>query len=40
MALDPNMERFVVATAFITSLFFAIGAWAPVGLALRWLLMP
>jgi hypothetical protein len=38
MSLDPNTERFVLATAFFTSLFFALGAWAPAGLLLRWLI--
>jgi hypothetical protein len=33
--MDPNMDRFVLATAFFTALFFALGAWAPVGLILR-----
>jgi hypothetical protein len=37
--VDPNLERFVLATAFFTSLFFALGAWAPVGLLLRHLLI-
>jgi hypothetical protein len=36
--LDPITERFVLATAFFTALFFAIGALAPVALFLRWLL--
>jgi len=39
LGLDPNMERFVLATAFFTSLFFALGAWAPVGLVLRRILL-
>jgi len=38
--LDPRTEGFVRATAFLTSLFFALGAWAPIGLAVRWLLRP
>jgi hypothetical protein len=37
--VDPNLERFVLATAFFTALFFALGAWAPVGLLLRHLLI-
>jgi hypothetical protein len=37
--MDPNMERFVLATAFFTALFFALGAWVPVGLLLRHLLI-
>jgi hypothetical protein len=40
MPLDPNMRAFVLATAFFTSLFFALGAWMPVGLLLRSLLHP
>lgn len=38
MRLDPNTHGFVLATAFFTSLFFAIGAWIPVLLLLRWVL--
>ena len=37
--LDPNTHAFVLATAFFTSLFFALGAWLPVGLFLRHLLI-
>jgi hypothetical protein len=36
--MDPNTHAFVLATAFVTSLTFALGAWIPVLLALRWLL--
>jgi hypothetical protein len=32
---DPNTRAFVLATAFFTSLFFALGAWLPSMLALR-----
>jgi hypothetical protein len=38
MKLDPNTMGFVYATAFLTSVFFAIGAFIPVALVLRWLL--
>lgn len=40
MRFDPHMRGFVFATAFVTSLMFALAAWIPVGLALRWLLSP
>jgi hypothetical protein len=35
--LDPNTERFVLATAFVTALFFALGALVPAAALLRWL---
>jgi hypothetical protein len=38
MQLDPNTMGWVYATAFLTSLFFAIGAFIPAALLLRWLL--
>jgi hypothetical protein len=38
MPPDQGMRGFVMATALFTSFFFALGAWAPVGLFLRWLL--
>jgi hypothetical protein len=38
VALDPITHAFVLATAFFTCLFFAIAAWLPVGLFLRWIL--
>jgi hypothetical protein len=37
MRMDPNTASFVYATAFLTSLFFAIGAFIPAALVLRWL---
>jgi hypothetical protein len=37
MRLDPNMAMFVQATAFITSFLFAIAAFIPTALAIRWL---
>jgi hypothetical protein len=37
MRLDPNTVGFVYVTAFLTSLFFAIGALIPAALVLRWL---
>jgi hypothetical protein len=33
--MDPNTHAYVLATAFFTSIFFALGAWLPVGLLLR-----
>ena len=38
MNLDPNTHAFVLATAFFTSLFFALAAWLPAALLLRHLL--
>ena len=38
MSLDPNTHAFVLATAFFTSIFFAMGAFLPVALVLRFLL--
>jgi hypothetical protein len=38
MRLDPNTHAFVLGTAFMTSLTFALAAWLPVALVLRWLL--
>jgi hypothetical protein len=37
--LDPNTHAYVLGTAFFTSLFFALGAWLPVGLVLRALVL-
>jgi hypothetical protein len=37
--MDPNTRAFVLATAFFTSLFFALAAWIPAGLLLRSLLL-
>jgi hypothetical protein len=37
MQLDPNTMGWIYATAFLTSLFFAIGAFIPAALLLRWL---
>ena len=36
--LDPNTHAFVLATAFFTSLMFALAAWLPVVFLLRFLL--
>ncbi len=36
--LDPNTHAFVLATAFFTSLLFALAAWLPCVLLLRYLL--
>ena len=35
--LDPNTHAFVLATAFFTSLMFALAAWLPCVLLLRYL---
>jgi hypothetical protein len=37
MRMDPNTAGFVYATAFLTSVFFAIGAFIPAALVLHWL---
>ena len=37
MSLDPNTHAFVLATAFFTSIFFAVAALIPVALALHFL---
>ena len=37
--MDPNTHAYVLGTAFFTSLFFALAAWLPIGLALRGLLL-
>src|SRR3989304_2281230 len=37
VSLDPNTHAFVLATAFFTSIMFAIAALLPVGLALHFL---
>lgn len=37
--MDPNTHAFVLATAFFTSLFFALAAWIPLLLLLRSLLL-
>jgi hypothetical protein len=34
--MDPNTHAFVLATAFFTSLTFAIAAWLPVALLLHY----
>jgi hypothetical protein len=36
--LDPNTHAFVLATAFFTSLMFALAAWLPCVFLLRFLL--
>jgi hypothetical protein len=38
MRLDPNTHAFVLATAFMTSLTFAIFAMNVIAVALGWLL--
>jgi len=39
MSLDPNTHAYVMATAFLTSIFFAIAAMSVLGLAVH-LLVP
>jgi hypothetical protein len=36
--LDPNTHAFVLATAFFTSLLFALAAWLPAVLLFRYVL--
>jgi hypothetical protein len=36
---DPWLNSFLVAVAVFTAAFFALAAWIPVGLMLRWLLV-
>jgi hypothetical protein len=38
MSADPNVKAFLIATAFLTAFFFAIGVYIPALLLLRWLL--
>ena len=38
MNMDPSTHTFVLATAFFTSIFFALAAWLPVAFLLRSLL--
>jgi len=38
-AMDPNTHAYVVATAFFTSVFFALAAWLPVAMLLRMILV-
>ena len=35
MRLDPNTHAYVMATAFLTSIFFAIAAMSVIGLAIH-----
>jgi hypothetical protein len=37
--MDPNTHAFVLATAFFTSLFFALAAWLPVALVFHHFLL-
>lgn len=39
MTPDPRINSFLVALAMFTAVFFALTAWLPVGLMLRWLLV-
>ena len=38
-AMDPNTHAYVVATAFFTSLFFALAAWLPIAMLLHMILV-
>jgi len=37
--MDPNTHAYVLATAFFTSVFFALAAWLPLGMLLRMILV-
>jgi hypothetical protein len=37
MPVDPSTRNFIYATAFFTSVFFALGALMPVAFVIRWL---
>jgi len=39
VSMDPNTHAFVLATAFFTSLFFALAAWLPVALVFHHFLL-
>jgi hypothetical protein len=36
MPVDPGTRNFIYATAFFTSLFFALGMLMPIALIIRW----
>ena len=38
MPVDPRTQIFVYATAFFTSLFFALAMLLPIALVIRWFL--
>jgi hypothetical protein len=38
MGLDPNTHMFVLATAFLTSLCFAIAGMTVIAVVLQWIL--
>ena len=38
MPVDPGTRNFIYATAFFTSLFFALGMLLPIALVIRWFL--
>jgi hypothetical protein len=39
MGPDPHARTFLVVAALFASLYFALAAWIPAGLLLRWLLV-
>ena len=39
MSPDPRINSFLLAVAMFTAAFFALTAWIPVGLTIRWLLV-
>jgi hypothetical protein len=39
MTPDPRINSFLAALAMFTAVFFALAAWIPAGLVLRWLLV-
>jgi hypothetical protein len=39
MTPDPRINSFLAALAMFTAAFFALAAWIPVGLVVRWVLV-
>jgi hypothetical protein len=39
MGPDPHARTFLFIAALFASLFFALAAWIPAGLLLRWILI-
>jgi hypothetical protein len=39
MGPDPHARTLLAVAALFASLFFALAAWIPVGLAIRWILV-
>ena len=39
MSPDPRINSFLMALSMFTAVFFALAAWIPVGLVIRWVLV-